>query len=222
MACAKERVEGTSVVVITDSRGRGIEAELSSIQDRSYSVKVLVWKGRGVTEAVKESKQQLIWMAPDVVIVLAGICDLTSKNRNLKMVSLSFESVDEAVNMFTCAMDIINHFLNINLVEKKFKLSFGQVVGMDIGVYNHLEHPHPLQSLLDEAVIRINNEIATRNSGEGVATPWVANEVHHNRKKGQKITRYQRLADDGLHLTSELKQRWATHLHRAIIKIIEK
>lgn len=121
--------------------------------------------------------------------------------------SLAYETVEEAVNMFICTMDITKHFLSINLVEKKYMLTFSQLVGMDMGKYNRLNHPHPQQHLMDEAIIRINAEIATRNAEEGVATPWVANDIHHNRKRGQKITRYQCLAYDGLHLTDDLKYR---------------
>lgn len=118
-------------------------------------------------------------------------------------------------------MDIISHFLSINLVEKKYKLAFSQIVGMDLAVYNRQDQPHPNQNLLDDAVIRINLEIANRNMAEGVATPWVANDIHHNRKKGYKVTRYHRLSEDGLHLTQDLRERWAVFLHKAILKIME-
>lgn len=78
MACAEipigiDTTRGKNVVVIADLRGQGIQDKLQTIKNDSYSVKVLVWRGRGVKEAVKESKQQLIWTAPDIIIILAGI-----------------------------------------------------------------------------------------------------------------------------------------------------
>lgn len=173
-----------------------------------------------MTEAVKESKKQLVWMAPNIIVVLAGICDLTVRDKVTKQVSLSFDTADLAVDMFVGRMDIIHHFLTINLTERAFKLIFSQVVGMDMGVYNGPPYPHQQQQLLDSVIHRLNIEIAAWNKIQNVATPWIANDIHHNRKDGQKIVRYQRLASDSLHLTEELKQRWVTYLHRAILKTI--
>lgn len=64
---------GTSVVIITDSRGRGLQSIFDKLDDKIYKVRVLVWIGRGITEAVKESKSQLLWIAPDLIILLSGI-----------------------------------------------------------------------------------------------------------------------------------------------------
>lgn len=211
---------GTSVVIIADSRGRGLQTVFSQIKDRGYAVTVLFWKGRGMTEAVKDSIKQLVWTAPDIIVVLAGICDLTVRDRESRQVSLSFDTMDLAVDMFVGRMDTIHHFLTINLTERAFKLIFSQVVGMDMGTYNGLPYPHPQQDLLDSVIHRLNNEIVSWNMVRNVATPWIASDIHHNRKDGQKIVRYQRLASDGLHLTDELKQRWVTYLHKAILKTI--
>lgn len=89
-----------------------------------------------------------------------------------------------------------------------------------MGTYNGLPHPHLQQELLDNVIHSLNNEIASWNKNQNVATPWIANDIHHNRNDGQKIVRYCRLLTDGLHLTDDLKQRWATYLHKAILKTI--
>lgn len=146
---------------------------------------------------------------------------LTARDRTTKQVSLSLETMDLAVDMFVGRMDTIEHFLSINLSEKVFRLIFSQVVGMDVGIYNKSPQPFPQQELLNIVIHKLNVEIAAWNKQRDVATPWVASEVHHNRKNSQKITRYQRLADDGLHLSEELKQRWVDCLYKAILKMIK-
>lgn len=50
---------GTSVVTISDSQGRGLQSVFNNIKDKGYEVTVLFWKGRGITEAVKESKTNM-------------------------------------------------------------------------------------------------------------------------------------------------------------------
>lgn len=82
MAQAKEidSLSGRQIVIITDSRGLGLQSELdriNKIEGTNLNIQVFVWQGRGITGAVKETWKQLIWMAPSLIIVSAGICDIT-------------------------------------------------------------------------------------------------------------------------------------------------
>lgn len=93
---------------------------------------------------------------------------------------------------------------------------------MDMSIFNKVSVPSSHQELLDRTVLAINSSIAELNKNNGVSTPWTANEVHHNRKNGRKITRYQRLAEDGLHITEELKDKWTVAIDKAIRHIINQ
>lgn len=211
-----------NAVILTDSRGSGLQHIFDETHEDlyKYKVKVLMWKGKGITEATKLSLKYLIWSLPDIIIVAAGICDLTVLNRDTRQVSLNFTSQFEAVDMFTGRMDAVNHFLSINLREKKYQLIFAPVIGMNISTYNCAPFPSEQQDLLDNSVLAINSEIAAWNQANEVVTPWITSEIHHNRKKGRKITRYDRLASDGLHLTDNIRDKWVAQLRKTIEKMI--
>lgn len=72
--------QGYSVVIISDSRGAGLQNEINLLNEKGYQVKVLVYKGRGMAQAVREATNKLIWMKPNHVLILAGICDITRKD----------------------------------------------------------------------------------------------------------------------------------------------
>lgn len=76
-------------------------------------MKILVWKGRGITAAVKDSGQTINWLAPDIIMVVAGICDLTTLDRETRQVSLSFSDEHAMLDEFTGKMDIIQHHLKV-------------------------------------------------------------------------------------------------------------
>lgn len=83
------RTERTSVVIITDSRGAGlqslIEQQLQLCQN--FQVRVLVYKGTGIVEAVEPAKSKLAWWQPRIVFVLNGICDVTIRDRVTRLVT---------------------------------------------------------------------------------------------------------------------------------------
>lgn len=209
------------VEVVTDSRGVGLQNELNLLNDRGFDITVLIKKGCGLIEAVRECSKRLVWIAPDLVIIAVGICDITRKDRESKMVSLQDDSIEAMVLKFEASMDTIDHHLKVKLMERAFKLVFCHITGMDIGRYNKLSVRHPQQDRLDEMIPPINQAITTFNVNNGVLTPWLAKDIHMNisKQKGKKACRYHRLAPDGLHLTDALREKWAGVLYKAITNL---
>lgn len=105
-------------------------------------------------------------------------------------------------------------------VGKDPKVIFGQLIGMDMSIFNCQEVPERHQEILGSAVVRINARIAQANLSNQVSTPWTATDIHHNRKNGRKITRYNRLAPDGLHLTDDLRDKWVTAIDRVVARLV--
>lgn len=64
----------------------------------------------------------------------------------------------------------------------------------------------------------MNHAIIAFNKANNVLTPWTNKEIHHNKKGGRKVTRYYKLGDDGLHLSDEIREKWASTLYNAICK----
>lgn len=209
------------VVIIADSRGVGLQSEFDLLNDKGYEIKVLVYKGRGMSQAVREATNKLIWMRPDQIIILAGICDITRKDRDTKLVSLQDGSVDVALERLENSMKEIEHHLTTRLTERPYTLTFSPVTGMDIARYNGQDTTHEEQETLNEIIGGINQIITAHNKANRVITPWIASEIHYNKKGGRKKTRYYKLAADGLHLSDAIKERWAGILYTAIVKMVE-
>lgn len=206
------------IVVITDSRGKGLEEEITAQNPIDFQVKVLVYPGSGIIKAVKDSEKLLNWWRPKQIYILNGICDITTKSKTTKQVSLREADVGKAVQSIMDSVDTVTHFLKILMDGSQYQLIFAEIVGMNISTYNYTAYPDPQQGDLNTIVERVNAEIVARNTGCNVSTPWTAREVHRNMKNGRKSHRYQKLAEDGLHLSPEMKKVWAQELIKTMYK----
>lgn len=210
------------VVVITDSRGGGLQEEMTKLVPGNITIRVLVYPGRGIISAVKESEKLLNWWQPNQIIILNGICDITVRNTSTKKVSLRDPIPESAIPSYVQSMDTVTHFLKILMDGRKYQLVFSEIVGMDMATYNGTGYPHEQQNALNSIIYGVNAEITTWNNNSNVITPWLAKEIHRNKKNGQKITRYHKLSDDGLHLTTDLRIGWAKLIVKSIYKNAEK
>lgn len=118
-------------------------------------------------------------------------------------------------------MKEVTYHLSIKLTEKPYALTFCPITGMDILKYNKEETKHPEQDTLDEIIREINRIITAHNKINHAITPWVSADIHYNKKGGCKKTRYYKLADDGLHLSDEIKEKWAAILYANIVRMCE-
>lgn len=207
-------------MIITDSRGKGLQNDIDYIErkETDLNMQVFVWKGRGIVEAVKQTSKQLVWMAPSLILVFAGICDVTELNRETREISLADPTPDETISRYTGQMDIIRHHLSIMLTEKEYKLAFCEVIGADIGKYNRSNQEHPQQGQLDETILHLNVEIAAFNASNGMPTPWTAKQIHHNKKSRTKVSQYHKLSEDGLHFSEDLRMQVATTLYKYVLR----
>lgn len=180
-------------VIIADSRGGGLQDEIHKIIPRHMVVKVLVYPGRGIIQAVKESEKILNWWQPKQIYIMTGICEITVRDREAKTLSLRDPQVDTAVASYVQSMDTVTHFLRILLDGNQYQLIFSEIVGMDMATYNGTQYPHEQQATLNSIIHGVNAEITAWNNTRNVITPWLAKEIHRNKKNGQKITRYHKL-----------------------------
>lgn len=213
------------VAIITDSRGFGLQDDLDCISKKEnldLNVQVFVWKGRGIVEATKQTTKQLIWMAPELVLIFAGICDVTQLDRVRWEISMADHNSEETADRFDGQMDIIRHYLSLNLTEKKWNLAFCELIGADMAKFNKMEVQHPQQEQMEKTIIEINSKIVAFNTSNNMPTPWTAKEVHHNKKSRSKVSRYNKLDTDGLHLSEGLRWKVATTLFKYITKSMVK
>lgn len=221
MELQSSKYNKVQVAIIADSRGMGLQHKMDICNDGNYDITVIVKRGRGITNAVMESSKKLISIAPDLIIITAGICDVTHKNRYTKRVSLQDDNIENMVKQMETNMDTVKQHLMMNLTKRPYKLVFCHITGMDMARYNKEPVEHIQQQRLNDIIIAINLTITTFNTHNDVLTPWLAKDVHMNKskKKGTKTYRYHKLASDGLHLTDTLRQKWAEILLTAIKKL---
>lgn len=173
-------------VIITDSRGGGLQDEILRIIPNHIAVKVL-YPGRGIIQAVKESEKLLNWWQPQQIYIMNGICEITERDRESKLVALRDPLVNTAVASYVQSMDTVSHFLKILLDGHQYQLIFSEIVGMDMATYNGTQYPHVHQATLNAIIHGVNAEVTAWNNARSVVTPWLAKEVHRNKKNGQKI-----------------------------------
>lgn len=218
MACATTVV---LVVVIADSRGADLQMEFNMLNTQPFDVKVLTFRGKGILDAVKLATPKLIWWAPKIIVILNGLCDLTSKNKETKIVNLGHDSTEAAVTNHIDSMDHARHYLYIQLIEAPCQLVFSHIVGMDLMKCNNEIGPNGLQHLLNDCITEINVAVNQCNEMYDAVSPWLVRDVHRN-TKGKKVTRYHKFSEDGVHLTEELKRKCAAEIDSALRKNWEK
>lgn len=207
-------------LVISDSRGSELQYYLDQLDCYPFNIKVLVYKGKSIIEAVKAAKSKILWWSPRFILIMNGICDVTQLDRQTRLVSLR-NNERQASLEYRESMDIVNHHLKILLDGNQAKVIFAQIVGLDIAKFNKEVLVNPQQEELDATISTINTEINSFNKVNGVISPWLARDVHKN-NKGRKKARYWLLGEDGVHLTLELKERWASEILASFHKNYDK
>lgn len=210
------------IVIISDSRGRELQLEINKQVRPGYNVRVLVSPGKGLVASVCEAESKLFWWQPDQVYIIAGVCDITKKNKHTSKISLRETNPLLAISLYKFHMEAIRNSLTTKLGNDECKVVFGELVGVNIAGYNSTRYPDQQQEVLNEIVEGVNMEIVAQNTSQSLVTPWIARTIHKNRREGRKIHRYHKLSDDGVHLTQELREIWAKEILYAVYKNTKK
>lgn len=210
------------IIIIADSRGRELQLEINKQARPGFDIRVLVSPGKGLVAAVCEAESKLFWWQPEQVYVIAGICDITKKNKHTNKVSLRETNPMFAMSLYKFHMEAIRSSLTSKLGNDDCIVVFGELVGMNIVGYNGTRFPDQQQNLLNEIVEGVNKEIIAQNASRDLVTPWIARTIHKNWRNGRKMHRYHKLAADGVHLTQDLREMWAREILKSIYKNTKK
>lgn len=219
-------------MLITDSRGRGLQPYLDSvIPPSSPSVRVITHPGAGLELAVLKSLRAVRDYKPQIIIIAAGVCDLTWKNRANKMINLRHRDVDGNVDHVMSSMKAAYDLIR---AEGTHKVTFATLTGVDLADSNNparrhmnnaqyveynMQHKttHSAQITLNRAILKINKKIGAFNRANNVNTVWLAGLVHAY-IKGTYHHYYRRLYD-GCHLDDKTKAAWARQIVKSISRI---
>lgn len=220
-------------VIIADSRGAGLKKYLDS-RDAHGEVTVLAHPGSGYEMAVIKSLTSIREIKPDLVIVVVGICDLTTRNKVTKYTGLRYSTVaanvDHVISSAKSSFELLRNM-------GTFKISYATMTGLDIEDYNYpqrrqmnddeyryycskLKPSNPDQLLLNASVLEVNRQLMAINKCSGTQTTWVGGIVHAYFKHTNHH-HYIRLID-GCHLNENTKRAWALQLGKSIKRILKK
>ena len=220
-----------TVLIIADSRGRGLQLTVDKLMPE-WHIRVLTHPGAGYEMPVLKSIAMIKTVKPMLVIVLAGICDLTWKHRETKVIGLRYDNVSDNLAHLT---DSIKSAYDLLTTAGEFKISFATLTGLDLADVNNpkrrqmspIEYQqysagpkitHPNQKALDSTILAVNKCIVTYNKRNGAKTVWLAGLVHAY-IRGTHHHYYRRLSD-GCHLDEKTKLAWATQIVKSIGRIL--
>lgn len=218
-----------TALIIADSRGKGMQQHLDKHLP-GESTKILSHSGAGYELAAIKSLKEIRDHKPDIVIIMAGICDITWRDRHSKKTSLRYKNVrdniDNAMGAAKAALDILG-------AAGEHKISFATVTGLNLTDYNNKARRHMLaeeygqyaltkvdhiqQKDLDEVIIEVNRQLTAMNRDNGVPTTWTSTTVHSYYRKVHHHN-YKKLMD-GCHPNNETRERWAKQLAKSIMRI---
>ena len=152
------------------------------------------------------------------MIITVGINDCTFRRRPGGKFSFTFDNANDMIVHVMAHIEDIDRL--IHNVHPEARVSFCDLIGMDLQIYKRCEDPKPgQQDLFNTAILEINHKIGALNKKNNILTPWIAKMVHVPKKGGYNHI-YERL-DDGLHWDQDLKISCAKRLVRAASKLME-
>ena len=219
-------------LVISDSRGNGIQDLIKPIIDIG-EVQVLQHRGAGYGKAIRDSLTIIDRRNPDLVILMVGICDITTRDRSTKLTSIRNTNQDKLTN---------NVILALNQAVKELRehgcklISIATIAGIELADYNNPDRRYmnpeqyeeyrrttkttdPNQEQIDTTILLLNKKIVSINRLSASPTTWIASAVHAYFKGAYH--HYYKHLQDGCHATQRTKQYWANQIVRTI-KIIMK
>ena len=170
-----------TVYIIADSRGSELEAALSPPE--GYRFKVITKGGSTIQDLLKRTKDIINQRPCELVYILGGICSITQKVEG--QVSLPFATTDEIYQT-------IKNLLKATITDlDKFDptpVIICPLTGIDLFMANEdtaqarskrKRAPRdPRQTVLDDAIIKLNAYIRILNSERGHRTPEIDSVVH--------------------------------------------
>ena len=199
-------------LIMADSRGAGL-AEVIESYVNIGTVRVEIHRGAGFEHVARNSIPTLRSFNPDLIILFAGVCNLTKRNRRTKVTTMIQNDLQAAVEGVTAALARALTLLN---EEGYTTISVATLAGVDLRRYNGypVVPRDPDQIVLNHAIVRINRHIVDTNKINNVPTTWTASIIHAY-YRGSYHHLYNKLSD-GCHPTAATNRYWARMVVKAI------
>ena len=220
-----------SVLVIADSRGNGLQQILNSM-DTTERYRVLTYSGAGYELAAIRAAPIVKAIKPDLIIFFLGICDLTTRYKVTRLITLRHTTLPDNVG---AVIEAAKASYTLLRSLGSHHISFATLTGIDLADYNHPTRKHMTQEeykiycmqlkvvsldqkLLNESLLEINRQLTVINKHTATPTTWTGGVVHSYFKNTHHHY-YNRLAD-GCHADQPTKIKWAAQLVKSTSRIL--
>lgn len=208
----------SKVLLIADSRGRGLENILRS---NGIDATVSINPGKGAVISTLASCRLLRRNPPTLIILCGSICDVTYRSATVPYFKIRYDTIEESKKFY---IDQVKEAICVlkNLFPE-IPVQITPVIGINLHAYNNQREPKdeshlpydqktfdPQQKRMDATIATINDEVTCINRANMIPTPWTANVVHA-RKGSKTFNRYLKLTD-GCHLNASTQQEWCKML----------
>ena len=201
-------------IFFLDSRGSNLEYELKKVNKDKMLVEPWKFNSATIEDLIHEAINYGRMRPFDLIYILGGICNITTKNWNTGEISFDWPNADS----------LAAHIINImETQEAKFnkelpasEIMFCPIVGANLEKVLRRNATEE-QIVMDSAIYMINDHIHKANFKKIHWFPDMASPVHR-KMNGIWKSFYSHLSNDGLHLSQSLKEKWA----KKILKTVEK
>lgn len=177
------------VMILADSRGANLQQCLLKYPEAALT-QVLVHRGAGMVRVVELSLLNLAAFGPDLVILSAGICDVTMRDQHTIIMRLRHTSVDGIVSH---ALEQVMRALEALEKVGCRNVSIATYTGIDLRCYNEgtrlrtnrqrvadtvQANEQSNQRTLNDAILSINSQVIEVNKTAGMPTTWTGGAVH--------------------------------------------
>lgn len=187
-------------IVIADSRGRYLDTWVDNEE-----ILISFHSGAKLMNVAYEALKIIPRFKPEIILLMAGVNDLTTLNGRTRRVSL----------ISTSRSYLIHHLITeINRAKSTILAAFptvkvviGGILGFDMNTYNRLPGTYYWQYVIDDTITAVNSYICQINRDSGFPHPRLTSKIHTWRRGIRKCV-YHRLYD-GLHPNELVLRAWA-------------
>lgn len=195
---------------IADSKGRNLDLDLRELLNTSFTL--AFFPGAKILDTITREESLITSSCWAQIYCLAGICDLTTKDRLTRAVSIRNCYIPKLIDQYCYSLHLTaERITSLSQPGAIPRCVFSPVTGMNLLIYNkRINHPDDAtdQDLLNEAVTLVNSEVTKFNTSLQVSTPWTSR-IIHRRHRNTFINYYDKLSSDGCHLSQALRLHWA-------------
>ena len=224
----KIREAQKKVLIITDSRGKGITDEINSrpsLASVKFDIKIL--PGVKLNDITQKIRTYSIYQKYDLIVVVAGICELTVKevNQGLQILTYPGSDIHEIITKLNALRDTYgSNLILATITPASLKKYFEHRNPTKQFPVEREEELKSQQKALIEDIKEINSRIKESNAEANVTNIDLAN-LTQSRAIKYKFGRRHRTTKftdkdlyDGVHSNSVLRKKW----HKRTVDVIDK